>query len=173
MKILFAIFILTIWASLNLAEAAKKDECDKNVFDNCANRLLMLSDETFVFPNDTKQMNIRCKEVKTLERCTKDYSKNCLKGETKNSISVLMVCFFYLKFLFNLNIFPYHYQYGISKANKGYCVNRKQKNVFIGLGKCLNTHKKHLAKLLGQMNRDFHGIKSYQDGKLRIPLACW
>lgn len=84
---------LTIWTTSisSYAQTGTKEECDKNVFDNCANRLLMLSDENFIFPTNTEKMNKRCKELKTLEKCVKDYSKNCLKGETKNSISVLMV----------------------------------------------------------------------------------
>lgn len=88
----FVLFVEAVW----VVEAAQKkkteqSQCDKDVFDNCANRLLMLGDESFTFPTNTEKMNVRCKEIKPLERCTKEYSQNCLKGDTKNSISVLMV----------------------------------------------------------------------------------
>ncbi len=65
--------------------------CNKEVFDNCANRLLMLGDDSFAFPTTLDKANDRCRELKSLEHCTKEYSKNCLRGDTRNSISVLMV----------------------------------------------------------------------------------
>ncbi|KAH9408402.1 hypothetical protein TYRP_012075 [Tyrophagus putrescentiae] len=147
-----AIVCLGSWDAVEAAPPKKKDQCNKNVFDTCADRLMMIGDKEFTFPETIDAMTTRCKEVKTKERCTKDFSQNCLRGDTKNSISVLM--------------------YGIAKTNKGYCTNVKRKNVFTSFGKCANTNKKGLEKIFEQMNRDFHGIKSFEDPKLRIPLAC-
>src|SRR5690625_4643237 len=87
------------------------------------------------------------REIKTLERCTKDYSRDCLQGDTKNSIAVVM--------------------YGISKANKGYCTNTARKNQFVSFGECANKYHKKFFKIMEQINRDFHGAKLYKDPKLR------
>lgn len=96
MNLYFKLSVFAIVLCLQLVESApqkKKDsqQCDKNVFDTCADRLLMLGDKTFKFPESIEAMNSRCKEVKVKESCTKDFSKNCLRGDTKNSISVLTV----------------------------------------------------------------------------------
>lgn len=95
--LIFALFLaIFIISPIEAAQKKKNDtQCDKNVFDTCTNRLLMVSDETFVFPVSFEKMNERCKEIKVLEKCTKDFATNCLRGDTKNSILVLMVSYLF------------------------------------------------------------------------------
>lgn len=92
------------------------------------------------------------REIRTLEKCVKDYMSRCLDGETRNSMSVVI--------------------YGISKTNKGYCSSTKKKNAFISFGACANASKKRLEKRMATLTRDFHSAKLAKDPKLRLPYAC-
>lgn len=92
------------------------------------------------------------REIRTLEKCVKDYMSRCLDGETRNSMSVVI--------------------YGISRTNKGYCSGTKKKNAFISFGDCANASKKMLEKHMATLTRDFHSAKLAKDPKLRLPYAC-
>ena len=63
LKLLIGVILVLVFVSNSVkfsADAAKKG-CNSTVFDVCTNRLLMLGDDTFVFPTSLKQMNARCK----------------------------------------------------------------------------------------------------------------
>lgn len=131
---------------------AEADNCKRSVFARCAERLFMLGDATFTFPVNMEQMLKRCKDIKIIDKCIKDYSTRCLKGETRNSVNVLV--------------------YGVAKTNKGYCSSPKRRNSFISIGHCVNENRKKLDKALADMNVQYHGARIYKDPKLRLPLAC-
>lgn len=82
----------------------------------------------------------------------KEYTQNCMSKTAKQSISVLV--------------------YSVAKTNKGYCSTRKRKLAMLGVSKCAGEHKAKLDGFMDIMTREFHGIRTYKDSKLRLPLAC-
>lgn len=143
--------LLCAFAALS-AEA--KNECNKSVFDKCNEKLYMVGDDTFVFPKSISEMNKRCKELKRLESCVKQYASKCLHKESKQSVSVL--------------------SYGVTKTNRGYCSSGKRKGVFIRMAsKCVTKNKGKLDSAMWQMSADFQAIaRHHNDSSTKIPLMC-
>ncbi|KAH9395336.1 hypothetical protein TYRP_020901, partial [Tyrophagus putrescentiae] len=147
---LTVMFLCILTFVSQLAFGAKlKENCGRNVLDDCSKKLLMLSDETFVFP----AFIFITREIKPLEKCIKDYSTRCLDGEARSSLNVVL--------------------YGIIKTNKSYCNNNKKKNAFITFGKCANANKPKLDQLMNILNKDTHGARLAKDPRMRLPFACW
>lgn len=65
MKLFLALFVLSFALMVDNVAGAKK-KCDKAEFDDCSKSLIMLPDETFVFPTTLEAMNKRCKCVHQL-----------------------------------------------------------------------------------------------------------
>ncbi|KAI2804360.1 hypothetical protein BLOT_003342 [Blomia tropicalis] len=146
------LMVLTATSTSFVYGFKENGNCSRAVLDYCSMKLISLGDVDYVSPVNMEQMNKRCKEVKAMEQCIKDYAARCLEGETRNSILVVV--------------------YGIAKTNKSYCSSQKRKNAHISFGKCANKNKKSLDKFMNQMIVDYHGVRLYKDPKLRIPLAC-
>lgn len=53
--------LLVALVAVGETQRTGKKKCDKAEFDNCSNRLLMLSDATFVFPTTVEAMTKRCR----------------------------------------------------------------------------------------------------------------
>ncbi|KAH9394153.1 hypothetical protein TYRP_021287 [Tyrophagus putrescentiae] len=149
-------FIITVLTTTNsrtsLAEAAKPAGCDTSSFEKCLDRLIMFGDESFVYPTNLKEMNKRCREVKDLSGCTNKYVDSCLKGETKNSVKIIM--------------------YGVLKSARQFCSTAARKSSFFTFGACVNRHRAEQLKAVRAINRQWHGIKLFPDAKMRLPMIC-
>lgn len=127
--------------------------CDVNLIDNCMLELSLIGDPKYRLSSNLEQMNKRCKRMKTLEKCIKDYSSKCLSSLASKSVSVLI--------------------YGMTRGNKNFCSNKNRKEDFIEIGRCINPDMKQISAIMGQLTRSYHGIKLHKNPKLRIPLICW
>lgn len=115
-------------------------------------KLVLIGDPKFVFPESRDEMNIHCKNVTRYEKCIKDYSQNCLETFPRQVTGILA--------------------FGIAKTNKGYCTNQRRKDSYIAFGKCANFVKPNTDKCMFNYIDNLQGIENYPDNKLKIPLAC-
>ncbi|KAH7641061.1 hypothetical protein HUG17_8530 [Dermatophagoides farinae] len=130
-----------------------RSACDHKEMESCSQKLTMIGDEKFIFPTSVKQMEKRCRDIKSLQRCVKNNAQNCYDTDTNRYILILL--------------------YSITKTNRAYCRNSKKRLAFIGFGKCANKNIKLLNQYMAGLNRDFHSIKHLnKDQKLTIPLLC-
>ena len=127
--------------------------CDHDKMDQCTLELTMIGDPNWRFPENMEQMNRRCRNVKTLEQCIKDYSGKCLHSDSRQTIQVML--------------------YGISKTNRFYCSNKRRKAAIINTGTCANTFIKDMNNIMFDIIRKLHAIRFYPDNKMKIPLTCW
>lgn len=129
------------------------NNCNVNTIDNCMLELTIIGDPKARVSSNLEQMNRRCKRMKILEKCIKDYASKCLSSLASKSVSVLI--------------------YGITRGNKIFCSNKNRKEDFIEIGKCINPDMKRISFFMEQLTRSYHSIKEYKEQKLRIPLICW
>ena len=147
--------LIAICLSFSHVADAKKDGagCDRKRVDKCAEKLFMIGDYGFKFPDTLPLMNVRCREIKALEACVKDFASKCLTSDAKQAVSVLL--------------------YGVTKTNKFYCSSTKRKNTLVDATQCFIPNKKFMDDEMRTMSNKFSSIVGYKDPKLRIPLACW
>lgn len=127
--------------------------CESNIIDKCMLEMVIVGDYNVRFPKNLEEMNNRCKRTKELQKCIKDYSSKCLTNLASQTISVLV--------------------YGITKGNRVFCSNKKRREDFIDIGKCINPDWKFVSDNINNLTRYYHGIGEYKDPKLRIPMLCW
>lgn len=123
--------------------------------DRCALTLIPLTDVKFMSkpPRTPQELNEWCKRVAPQERCLKDFANKCLDKQSKQSLSVMM--------------------YSFSRTNKRLCTNKKRRQAFLNLIECGHKELTMFADILKNLTTDFHGILTFKQQNLRIPLACW
>lgn len=151
------ILFVTLWVEIDSAPPTKLANnstiCDPNVIDNCMLELVIYGDYNARFPKNSDEMNKRCKRTKELQKCIRDYSSNCLTNLASQTISVLV--------------------YGITKGNRIFCSNKKRRDDYVEIGRCVNPDWKYASDIMNDLTRYYHGIDQYKDQKLRIPMICW
>jgi hypothetical protein len=154
MKNLSIILLLTI-ACYSYGQKIKRRECKSvNRADVCMQKLLLLGDPKFIFPETRDEMNIHCRTITATEKCIKDYSSKCLDAFPRQVTSVLA--------------------FGVAKTNKGYCTNQRRKDKFISIGKCGNQIKAEGDKCMQTYIDRLQGIETLtkSDNNLKVPLMC-
>lgn len=127
-------------------------ECDIKKVDKCMLEMAIIGDTELRFPTNQTAMNDRCKQMRRLEYCVKDYSKKCLTKRAGQTTSVLM--------------------YGITKTNKAFCSKKRQQS-YLRIGRCVNSDPQIFSTIMNRLTKSFHAIKSYPKESMRIPLVCW
>ncbi|XP_075588672.1 uncharacterized protein LOC124496374 isoform X1 [Dermatophagoides farinae] len=122
--------------------------------DRCALTLIPLTDAKFMSkpPRTPQELNEWCKRVAPQERCLKDFANKCLDKQSKQSLSVMM--------------------YSFSRTNKRLCTNKKRRQTFLNLIECGHKELTMFADILKNLTTDFHGILTFKQQNLRIPLGC-
>lgn len=144
--------MVTMLSSIITIVIATAAECDAKKVDKCMLEMTIIGDSRLRFPTNQTMMNDRCRQMRHLEHCVKDYSKNCLAERASQTVSVLI--------------------YGITKTNKAFC-SKKRRPSYLRIGRCANSKPELFATIMNRMTKAFHAIKSHPKETIRIPLACW
>ncbi|KAH9522185.1 hypothetical protein DERF_005783 [Dermatophagoides farinae] len=143
--------MVTMLSSIITIVIATAAECDAKKVDKCMLEMTIIGDSRLRFPTNQTMMNDRCRQMRHLEHCVKDYSKNCLAERASQTVSVLI--------------------YGITKTNKAFC-SKKRRPSYLRIGRCANSQPELFATIMNRMTKAFHAIKSHPKETIRIPLAC-
>ncbi|KAH9414205.1 hypothetical protein DERP_008400 [Dermatophagoides pteronyssinus] len=139
----------------NIDAASKTNDCDRKKADQCSLNLIPITNEEILrkLPKTIGDIDSYCGKINRYEKCMRKYAENCLKKQTKQTLSVII--------------------YSIGRMNKKYCQKESKKKLLLNLIQCSGqTAIKYYSDLIQNVSNQMHGIRTYSDVKLRIPMVC-
>ncbi|CAG2109085.1 unnamed protein product [Medioppia subpectinata] len=136
------------------AQKSDKNSCKTGTdsIDTCFMNLLLFGDPKYVFPENMTSMNTHCRQIKTYDKCIKEYTNKCLAPFPKQVSNVLA--------------------YGGLKTHKAYCATKRRKESFTSVGKCANKIKRLGDNCMYTFIDEIQGSENYPDVKMKLPLVC-
>ncbi|XP_027205090.1 uncharacterized protein LOC113798716 isoform X2 [Dermatophagoides pteronyssinus] len=85
-NIIFIIVMSIISISILIQDSNQQsNNCDRKAVDHCMLEMTIIGDPKQRFPIDLDTMNERCRQMKRLEKCVRNFAQNCLQSDSQLS----------------------------------------------------------------------------------------
>ncbi|XP_075675882.1 uncharacterized protein LOC113798716 isoform X1 [Dermatophagoides pteronyssinus] len=85
-NIIFIIVMSIISISILIQDSNQQsNNCDRKAVDHCMLEMTIIGDPKQRFPIDLDTMNERCRQMKRLEKCVRNFAQNCLQSDSRNT----------------------------------------------------------------------------------------
>ena len=155
----FIVILLIALATFHLAMAApEKWKCGKDSdgkVDDIVSKILTVGRDDIKFPENKAQLKTYCKEMRTYVSQVEQYKDQCLKEQTKQTVSVVI--------------------YSLKSMLNSYCKSQGSKKVkeLLASASCANRINKDYEKCLTSSIDTFMAVNAMSDSKGQLAQLCW